>query len=164
MGMPILTLTEMLDELQDKIKFLIDIKSVKAAEILCEIITRRKLENNLIISSAKLKVLKIINNCFPQIATALVYHAANTKFGLSLFTAISFLLYPFNKHYIVWKAKRGKVKFIHPSSLYVTRRMLRYLRRFGYKINVWWVNSDKKIAKMKLHEVDGIITDYPDRI
>lgn len=53
---------------------------------------------------------------------------------------------------------------IHPSLGIITRDSVRDSHEAGFKVNVWTVNEPKDIARIKEFGVDGIISDYPDRL
>lgn len=53
---------------------------------------------------------------------------------------------------------------IHPNMAIVTSENVRKAQCLGYKVNVWTVNDVRAIERMKSYNVDGIISDFPDRI
>lgn len=55
-------------------------------------------------------------------------------------------------------------KAIHPSLGIITRDSVRDSHVAGFKVNVWTVNEPRDIIRMKEFGVDGIISDYPDRL
>ncbi|MCH4551622.1 glycerophosphodiester phosphodiesterase [Aestuariibaculum lutulentum] len=55
-------------------------------------------------------------------------------------------------------------KIIHPNFALLTRENVNFAQSKGYKVNTWTVNDEETIARMKSYGVDGIISDYPDRI
>lgn len=55
-------------------------------------------------------------------------------------------------------------KAIHPSLGIITRDSVRESHDAGFKVNVWTVNEPRDIIRMKEFGVDGIISDYPDRL
>ncbi len=55
-------------------------------------------------------------------------------------------------------------KIIHPNFALLTRENVNFAQQQGYKVNTWTVNDEETIARMKSYGVDGIISDYPDRI
>lgn len=61
-------------------------------------------------------------------------------------------------------AKTIKAKAIHPDYRLVDAPLVARLQKMGYKVNVWTVNSLETIERMKLYGVNGIISDFPDRL
>jgi len=51
----------------------------------------------------------------------------------------------------------GEIHVIRPS-------FLERARSFNVRVQVWTVNEDKDLARMLAMGVDGIVTDYPDRL
>ncbi|MDO8600477.1 MAG: glycerophosphodiester phosphodiesterase family protein [bacterium] len=57
-----------------------------------------------------------------------------------------------------------KVYAINPSKDIVTREMVSRAHASGMKVFVWTVNEPDDIARIKAMGVDGIFSDYPDRL
>ncbi|MFN4761788.1 glycerophosphodiester phosphodiesterase [Gillisia sp. Q332] len=53
-------------------------------------------------------------------------------------------------------------KAIHPSLGIITRENVKQTQEAGFKVNVWTVNEQADILRMKDFGVDGIISDFPD--
>lgn len=53
---------------------------------------------------------------------------------------------------------------VHPYHAIVTEEYVRDARERGLKIFVWTVDHPEDIARIKTMDIDGIITNYPDRI
>ena len=56
------------------------------------------------------------------------------------------------------------VEAYHPQFYMVTPEERQSLRDHGIKINTWTVNEDKDILRMIEAQVDGIISNFPDRV
>ena len=61
-------------------------------------------------------------------------------------------------------AKYNAAHSIHPSFDLLTKENTLQMQRKGFKIFPWTVNEKETILKMKSFNVNGIITDFPDRI
>ncbi|WP_290699655.1 glycerophosphodiester phosphodiesterase family protein [Lacinutrix sp.] len=61
-------------------------------------------------------------------------------------------------------AAKIKAKAIHPNIALVTRANVIHAQDLGYLVNVWTVNKKEEIERMKQYKVDGIISDFPDRL
>lgn len=57
-----------------------------------------------------------------------------------------------------------RAEAIHPSLGIITRDSVKNSHNAGFKVNVWTVNEPQDIARMKEFGVDGIISDFPDRL
>ncbi|WP_159022532.1 glycerophosphodiester phosphodiesterase family protein [Formosa sp. L2A11] len=61
-------------------------------------------------------------------------------------------------------AETIKAKAIHPGYTLVTRDNINLAHSKGYAVNVWTVNDNATIKRMKDYGVDAIISDNPDRV
>ena len=61
-------------------------------------------------------------------------------------------------------ARRYNAYSIHLPQPYLRKRLVKFFQRRGYKVYVYTLNSIWDIAKAKIKEVDGIFSDYPERI
>lgn len=61
-------------------------------------------------------------------------------------------------------AKKVSATSVHPSSEFITEDFVHDAHHRGLKVYVWTVNDPDEIAEMKALNVDGIISDYPDRL
>lgn len=53
---------------------------------------------------------------------------------------------------------------IHPHFSLLTDDNIHEAKKKGYKINVWTVNHHEDIQRLEAHIIDGIISDFPDRL
>lgn len=61
-------------------------------------------------------------------------------------------------------AKKIKAKAIHPDFTLLTQDNTAALQKQGFLVFPWTVNERNDIQKIKTYQVNGIITDFPDRI
>lgn len=61
-------------------------------------------------------------------------------------------------------AEEFSAKAIHPHYTLLTESNVKKAKEFGYKIYTWTVNESEDIARVKDYGVDGIISDYPERL
>lgn len=61
-------------------------------------------------------------------------------------------------------AEEFNVKAIHPHFSLLTESNVKKAQEAGYKIYTWTVNEPEDIARIKSYNVDGIISDYPERL
>lgn len=64
----------------------------------------------------------------------------------------------------VEKAKEYGAKAIHPEHTGVTRSLIELAHAAGLLVNVWTVNDPEEIRKLKEMGVDGLISDFPERL
>jgi len=60
--------------------------------------------------------------------------------------------------------KKINAQAIHPNFKLLNDKAVKKIKDNGFKIYTWTVNNEDDINFMKKLEVDGIISDYPDRI
>ena len=53
---------------------------------------------------------------------------------------------------------------IHPHFSLLTDDNIAEAKGRGYKINVWTVNHEEDIQRLESYTIDGIISDFPDRL
>jgi len=78
------------------------------------------------------------------------------------FLAILFL--PITMHYIRWLVGRANADYLCINHHFLDQKKVAVFRRKGIKICAWTVDSRKKINYLKSLGIDGIITNYPDRL
>lgn len=61
-------------------------------------------------------------------------------------------------------AKKIKAFSINPDYILLTKEKVDLLKKNGFKIFPWTVNSEEAIQKIKSYQVTGIISNFPDKI
>ncbi|HET8886357.1 MAG TPA: glycerophosphodiester phosphodiesterase family protein [Salinimicrobium sp.] len=61
-------------------------------------------------------------------------------------------------------ATQLKAKAIHPGFGLITAQNVKQAQNAGFLVNTWTVNEPQDIERMKSYGVDGIISDFPDRL
>ena len=61
-------------------------------------------------------------------------------------------------------AKKINANSLNPNKNFLTKSVVKKIKNKNLKVFPYTVNSYLNIKKMKSYEVDGIITDYPERI
>lgn len=142
-------LTEVLDLIQGKCRINIELKGSNTSEETCRIIQRLISEGNwtyddFIVSSFQQNELVEVFDIDKEIHIGIL-SKANVSEAIEL-------------------GKILNAKAIHPSSGIVTRENVKQSQNAGFKVNVWTVNEPSEIERMKSFGVDGIISDFPDRL
>lgn len=143
------TLKETLDLINQNCLLNIEIKNSKATKSLIELIEKYILTKNwkydsLIISSFDWNALQEIYFSNPKIQLGVL-----TETDLNL--AISF-------------AKTVNAKAIHPHFILLDEENIKKIQNHNLLVFPWTVNKQADIDKLKKHNVNGIITDFTDRI
>lgn len=84
-------------------------------------------------------------------------HALNDKINLGILTQASV------EQALEW-ADQLSAKAIHPHFSLLTEENCLEAKQKGYKIFTWTVNHEPDIQRLKSYTIDGIISDFPDRI
>ncbi len=142
-------LTEVLDLIQGKCLINIELKGLNTAAPVCEIIKHKIADANwkysdFIISSFQKNELFEVRKNDHHVPIA-VLSKASVPEAIEL-------------------GKRLKAMAIHPSLGIITRDNTKLSQAEGFKVNVWTVNEPDAIQRMIDFGVDGIISDYPDRL
>jgi glycerophosphoryl diester phosphodiesterase len=116
-------------------------------ELLVKVLQKHELIEKTIIQSFDFRTLKYAHATYPEIALAALIEA-DDKYNL-------------NKHL----EKLGFVPDIYsPAYERVNEDMVGKCHYLGMRLVPWTVNDETTAANLKMLGVDGIITDYPDRV
>lgn len=159
-GQKIPTLEEALDLIKRKTKVNIELKGKNTANPVYEILKRhidRQGWNwhDFIISSSSIQELQAFTRLTMQTEKGLI---ANKELiglcGLIFKTPFGYIR----------KAKNIQANSIHLSKYFCSKKSISMAKKEGFKVYAWTVNEPKDIRKIKTYGVDGIISDYPDRL
>jgi glycerophosphoryl diester phosphodiesterase len=148
-GHTIPTLDEVLDLVDRKCFVNIEMKGRHTAHPVNETIEKYIEDkgwayNNFIVSSFQYEELKAMSALNPKIAIGILTEASVHQ---------------------AWEwADAFKAVALHPHCTLLTEGNVTKAHQAGYKIYTWTVNEPADIARMKALGVDGIITDFPDRV
>lgn len=142
-------LTEVLDLIQGKCDINIELKGLNTAEPVCKEVQKRVASgkwqySNFLISSFQKNELFQARQFDEQVPLA-VLSKASVPEAIEL-------------------GKLLNASAIHPSLGIITRDNTKLSQDAGFKVNVWTVNERQDILRMLDFGVDGIISDYPNRL
>jgi glycerophosphoryl diester phosphodiesterase len=112
---------------------------------LMQVIKKKKIQDRVIIQSFDPRTLEIVHRDYPAIRTALL--VSNKDDFQKNLAVLSF-----------------KPTIFSPDYKMVTSEMVASCHEAGIKVIPWTVNDPRMIEKMKSFGVDGLISDYPDRL
>lgn len=160
------TLAEVLDVVDSRVGLNIEIKVKDSAQIVVQTLRDYKIDfSNVMISSNLTKEIRTVEELEPKIITALVFRSTSGSFNLWMildFLAILFL--PITKYYITWVVRHAHADYLNINHHFLDKKKVDTFKKKGIKICAWTVNSQKKIDYLKDLGIDGIITNYPDRL
>lgn len=142
----------------------IEIKSMWTARPVAQLIKEYKMEDYVVISSVSPGALRIIRYELPSVKTAyLFYNSPNHLIG-GIITALARMNFRLTQAFVLRTAKSLRTDYVNLSYPFVSNGFVKRLHKNGFKVNVWVVNTPSLMKKMINKGVDGIITDYPDKL
>lgn len=149
-GHQIPTLQEVLDVIQSKVILNIELKGANTATPVKQIVheycsTRGWSLNDFVISSFRWDELKTMRMIDLEMPIAILCGKESFEEAISI-------------------GKEINAVAINPNYKRLTVQNVGLMKKEGFKIYPWTVNEPEDIAKMKSFMVDGIITNYPERI
>ncbi|MFH1366455.1 MAG: glycerophosphodiester phosphodiesterase family protein [Patescibacteria group bacterium] len=142
------TLQETLDLIDKKVSVNIELKGPNTAkpiaEALKEYLAKGWNINYFLVSSFNLKELELFHQLLPDIKIAALIE--NEPADLKIFI------------------KDKGYSAINPGLKFVTQELVDQIHKLGLKVFVWTVNEKEDIERMKQWGVNGVFSNYPDRI
>ncbi len=161
----ILTLGEVLDIIDNKIGINIELKVKGSAQIVIQTLRDYKIGfKNVMISSNHPGEIRMVEILEPNITTALIFRASNALNFWFILDFLAILFLPLTKYYISWLVKKAGADYLNINHHFLDKKKVALFKKRGIKICAWTVNSRKKINYLKGLGIDGIITNYPDRL
>lgn len=159
------TLGQVLDVINNKIGINIELKVKGGAQIIVQTLRDYKVDfENVMISSNHPSELKEVERLEPEITTALIFRATNAFNIWFILDFLAILFLPVTKYYISWVVKNAHADYLSINHHFLSEKRVNCFKKRGIKICAWTVNNKKKIEYLKNLGIDGIITNYPDRI
>lgn len=147
-GEPIPTLQEVLDILKNKCICKIDIKDEGTVDKVIKLIKKNNIEYSVIVTCEIPSILKEIK----KLPTNIKLEAGGFgRKGIQI-------------KEIIEKAKSVKADIISPHYTITTKKLVDEAHKNGLKVHVWTVDEGNMTEKMKKIGVDGITTNFPDKI
>lgn len=156
------TLEEVLELTKGKTKINIELKGKNTAQPVSQIIKKYIGQNkfkseDFLISSFSKKELRKASRYLPEIKRGfLVSHLGPISFWINKF--------PFIFRYYLKFAKKINSFSINLNRKIVNKKIVQMAHKENLKVFVYTVNNKREIAYLKRIGVDGIFSDYPDRL
>ncbi|WP_062265577.1 glycerophosphodiester phosphodiesterase [Endozoicomonas arenosclerae] len=155
-GIQIPTLQEVIEG-TPRGRYVMELKQVEPdiSVQLCQQLRDNKIEQSTIVASFKDEALEKFRTACPEVATSMSSNEARTfilmqKIGLS--------------HLVPVKANAMQVPPQNSGITVLTDSFLQDAKARGLKVDVWTINDKDQMAQLIDMGVDGIITDYPNRL
>ncbi len=155
-GVEIALLTEVFAAFPEA-KFSIEMKtySQEMVEALVDIIKEYQMEDRVLVASFDDKTIKSFRKLMPEVPTSMAEREVLIFYIVQLLH-LEFLYTP--------PAEAAQVPEYSGSIHVVTPRFLEAAHNRGMKVSVWTVNEEEDMHRLKDLGVDGLITDYPNRL
>lgn len=139
-GIPLLR--DVMEQYKGKIDLNIELKnsgkSSRLPELVAELVAEFGMEEQCVITSTSLHYLERVKNIMPELRTGYIIAAA------------------YGDYY-----SEEALDFISIRSGFVNQQMVQRAHENGKAVHAWTVNSKSELERMKLLQVDNVITDYP---
>jgi glycerophosphoryl diester phosphodiesterase len=164
-GEPIPTLAEVLEVVDNQVGLDIELKVKGSAQIVVQTLRDYKINfSNVMISSNYAGEIRKAERLEPEITTALVFRSGNAFSFWFILDFLAILFLPITMYYISWLVKRANANYLCINHHFLDKKKVALFKRKGIKICAWTVDNIKKINYLKNLGIDGIVTNYPDRL
>lgn len=159
------TLAEVLEVLRGRVGLNIELKARGSAQVVVQTLRDYKMDlSRVMISSNHPGELRIVKELEPRITTALIFRSTNAFNIWLVFDFLAIVFLPITKYYISWVVRHARADYLNINYHLLSREKVALFKRHGIKICAWTVNNPKTIEYLKDLGIDGIITNYPDRL
>lgn len=128
------------------------------ANIIVKTIEDAKVVDQSTVQSFVLDILPEIKKLNPKISTSALFAPSFADYSLLT------LGFSSPRNNIIEKTKQVKAEIISPYFLYINPEFIRICKENNIRVIPWTVNEKEQMREMMLLGVDGIISDYPDRL
>ena len=122
-------------------------KPEEFVELLMAVIKEKQLEERVIIQSFDFRTLKYLHEKYPSIKTAMLIEDSDEDDFDGQLNRLGYT-----------------PEYYSPNHTLVDEKLVKQCHDKGIKIIPWTVNDEKQFKKLKKLGIDGVITDYPDKI
>lgn len=138
------TLTEFIESSNERIKLMIELKyygfNPRLAEETVRLIREYGMENQVVVKSNNIQAVRQMRTLAPDISTGYVFAVG------------------------VGDISRLQIDFLSVNQQYLNADLMRRAEQQNLKVFTWTVNQRENIISAIQNGVDGIITDYPERV
>ncbi|MBU0531075.1 glycerophosphodiester phosphodiesterase [Patescibacteria group bacterium] len=158
------TLDEVLDLVRGKAKLNIEVKDTAAIEPVVRLVEEKKMVKDTVLSLWFARSVQEVRKLNPGIQTAYLFWKGKSRSTQAIKHIIARVFLPLTKRILLSKVRNHQIKIVIPSKHLATKGVIYALHKAGASVWIWTVNEPNEIKKFKDLGVDGIISNYPDRI
>lgn len=159
------TLEEVLQSLRHRGKINLEIKTQAALKRVLEKIQQLDFPtSDVIVSSNSLPALRLAKKILPAITTAWIFSVKAGPLNQAIWYIFSQVFFLLIKYYLVYRLTKNQIARLHLYYLLVSPQLIDFLHHHNIKIFAWTVNHPGLIKKFAYWGIDGIFSDYPDRL
>ncbi|MFA6381781.1 MAG: glycerophosphodiester phosphodiesterase [Candidatus Buchananbacteria bacterium] len=159
------TLGEVLEVIGNKVGLDIELKEKDSAQVVVQTLRDYKIDlAQVMICSNFPSEIRMVETLEPKIITALVFRSTNVFSGWLILDFLAILFLPLTKYYISWVVKSSHADYLNINYHLLNKKKVELFKKRGIRVCAWTVNNPKKIEYLKGLGIDGIITNYPDRL
>lgn len=165
----LMTLQKLVEKISKQQKIHIDLK-IKGVEFeLLDFIRKNNLTEKCIVTSHFASSLRLLKVLEPKIITGITFprERFSTFFKVALSPILAIILLIIKEThflYLGWWCSYAKADFISLWYRLLSERMVKSAHKKGIAVFVFSVNRNRHIKKVIRWRVDGIISDYPERV
>jgi len=119
---------------------------------------------DLYISCNNLATLVYIKKIIPEVKMAWLFRATDTYLKETSWIFCMFIFFPFVKNFVIGKLKKNSIEAVNIHHLLATKRFIDRIHECNKMVCAWTVDADRKIRWLKEWQIDGIFTNYLDRL
>lgn len=138
-------------------RYMLEIKpdNRQVSQLLCHLIQNYQMQDKVLVTSFHTGALLAFRRGCPTVATAMTkseitWYVLLEKIGLSH-------LFPVRGQAVQVPEYWAGLRVVSPS-------LVKALHQRGVRIQVWTINDPDKMARFKAYQVDGLISDFPERV
>jgi glycerophosphoryl diester phosphodiesterase len=158
------TLEEVFPLITGRVKLNIEVKNLISALKVIKLIQAYNMQDKVIFSSYSVSAIRLVKHKLPSVKTALVFYSSDKPKKDLLINFLSKLSFRITHLFVIKAAEFAKVDYIHLAYPFATKRFVKKLKKKGYSVNVWAVNTPPLMRKLIKNGADGIMTNYPNRL
>ena len=161
---PIPTLEEVFPLIRGNTKLIVELKGFMPAWKVAALIKKHNMQNKVIVSSGSVMGLRIVKNEIPNIQIGFSFYVSDNPKRDPIVTLLLKMSFKITHLLVIKLAEFTNARYINLFYGFSTRKFIRKLKSKGYVVTAWNVNTSPLMKKLIKNGIDGIYTNYPDKL